>query len=129
MKSNGLTIFSKPTIINGNESWYSVTKPSYEKNKQVHSSLQNDYKGSSLVIDSHCCGVTIVINCTFTAGGLSSPFFVVVYGLTPEEMPADEIVTTEVPQHTFGSDQDVYSYGIGYLTFVWVMYSKDDADS
>ena len=68
--------------------------------------------------DVHCRGVRIVVNNTFTAGGLSAPLFVVVYGMTVDEMPGDDIITIEVPGLTVGSDLDVYSSGVGYLTFV-----------
>lgn len=59
-----------------------------------------------------------MINSTFTAGGLSAPLFVNVYGLTSEEMPSSEIITIPVPGLAVGSHQDVYSTGVGYLTFV-----------
>lgn len=62
--------------------------------------------------DAHCQGVHIVINCTFTAGGLFSLLFVVVHGLGKEEiMSEDDMVTIKVPGLTVGSDQDIYSFG------------------
>ena len=60
----------------------------------------------------------IVINSTFTAGGLSAPIFVAIYGLTREEMPNEDIITIAVPGLVAGSSQNLYSTGDGYITFV-----------
>lgn len=68
----------------------------------------------------------MVINCSFTAGGLASPLFVVVYGLTKEEvLSEDDIITMKVPSLIIGSHQDVYSAGHGYLTFVRCKHEDD----
>ena len=56
---------------------------------------------------------------------MSSPLFVVVYGLSEHELPEDEMITIQVPGLTIGSDQDVYSVGVGFLTFV-VSKHQDD---
>ena len=120
-----VTIFATPNKINGTDSYYLVAKPTTCKNEQSNSSNRNHYK-TKVSGDSHCRGVRIVINNTFTAGGLSSPLFVTVYGLTLEEMPGDEIVTIEVPGLTVGSNQDLYSKGKGFLTFVRGNYEDHD---
>lgn len=79
--------------------------------------------------DSHCprVRIVIVVNSTFTGGGLSSPLFVVVYGFTEEELPDDEIVTIKIPGLTVGSEQDVYSNGSGYIIFVCGKFEEADA--
>ena len=112
-----MTIFATPTVINGKESFYVVAKPSTVKNEQVNSSCRNDYK-KSMTGGQHCQGVCIVINSTFTAGGLLSPIFLVIYGLSMDEMPSSEIITLPVPGLTVGSYQDIYSTSVGYITFV-----------
>lgn len=58
------------------------------------------------------------MTCTFTAGGLSAPIFVTVYGCTKKELPKNRRVIIEVPGLTNGSHQDIYSQGVGYLSFV-----------
>ena len=69
----------------------------------------------------------IVINSTFTAGGLASPLFVVVYRLSREEMPSDEIITLEIDRLTTESDHDIYSTNKGKVTFVRGKYEvKED---
>ena len=113
-----VTIFATSTLINHKEKLYIVAKPEELKNEMVSSGSRNHYKQKTCG-DAHCRGVRIVINSTFTAGGLSAPIFVSVFGLTNEEMSGPEdIVTVEVPGLTVGSHQDVYSTGIGYLSFV-----------
>ena len=39
----------------------------------------------------------MVINSTFTAGGIAAPIFVAVYGLSIDELPGDPIVVIDVP--------------------------------
>ena len=112
-----VTLFATPNIVHGKESFYVTAKPSYVKNEYSDSGSRNHYK-KDITGDSHCRGVRIVINSTFTAGGLAAPLFVVVYGLTGEELPGHEMVTIDVPGLTVGADQDVYSNGVGYVTFV-----------
>ena len=96
------------------------------KNEAIDSTCRNHYKKSQTG-DTHCRGLRLVINCTFTAGGLASPLFVVVvYGVGKDEMFGDEdMVTIKVPGLTIESDQDVYSCGFGYLTFVKGKHSED----
>ena len=112
-----VTLFATSSTVNSQENLYIVAKPEELKNEVVSSNSRNHYKQQTSG-DSHCRGVRIVINSTFTAGGLSAPIFVAVYGLSNEEMPGTEIMTIEVPGLTVGSHQDVYSNGVGYLTFV-----------
>ena len=57
-----------------------------------------------------------------------SPLFVVIYGLTLEEMPKDDLVTIEVPGLTVSSDQDAYSSGVGFITFVQGKFDPMDND-
>ena len=112
-----VTLFATSATVNSKEDLYIVAKPEELKNEMVTSNSRNHYKQKSSG-DSHCRGVRIVINSTFTAGGLSAPIFVTVYGLSQEEMPGTEIMTIEIPGLTVGSHQDIYSNGVGYLTFV-----------
>ena len=112
-----VTIFATTTMVNNEESLYIVAKPTEVKNEVSSSSSRNHYKHKASG-DAHCRGVRIVINSTFTAGGLSAPIFVSVFGLSQEEMPSSDIVTIPVPGLTVGSHQDIYSSGVGYLTFV-----------
>ena len=111
------TVFATASIINGKETLYIVSKPQYLKNKEVNSGSRNHYK-KTMSGDSHCRGVRIVINSSFTAGGLTSPLFVVVYGLTADEMPGDDMITLEIPGLYAGSEQNIYSSGKGFITFV-----------
>ena len=61
----------------------------------------------------------IVINSTFTTGGLSAPPFVTVYDLSHEGMPPGfQIFFIPVQGLTVGGHQDLYSGGVGYVTFV-----------
>ena len=112
-----ITIFATSSIVNGKESFYVVARPQPNTVTKPDSGSRNNYK-KEMSGDQHCRGIRIVINSTFTAGGLSSPIFVSVYGLTADEMPGDEIITIPVPGLTVGSHQDVYSTGTGYVTFV-----------
>lgn len=112
-----VTVFATSSKDHDKESFYLVSKPTAVKNEASDSGSRNNYTQTPTG-DSHCRGLQIVISCTFTAGGLSSPLFVVVYGLSREEMMSEEdIVTIKIPGLTVGSDQDVYSLGCGYLTF------------
>ena len=122
-----VTIFASSSVIHGKDSYYIVSKPTYIKNEQSNSGSRNHYKKKPSG-DSHCCSVRIVLNCTFTAGGLSSPLFVVVYGMSADEMPNEEIVTVEVPGLTVGGDLDVYSEGKGFITFVCGREESDDVE-
>ena len=112
-----VTIFATSTLVNQKESLYIIAKPEEIKNEMCNSGSRNVYKNKTSG-DAHCRGVRIVINSSFTAGGLSAPIFVSVFGLTVDEMKGADIITVEVPGLTVGSHQDVYSSGIGFLTFV-----------
>ena len=118
------TIFATSSQVHTKNLFYLTARPTYNKNKECNSGSQNHYKQTPTG-DAHCRGVRIVINCTFTAGGLSSPLFVVVYGLTNEELPNEEMITLEIPGLTVGANQDVYSSGKGYLTFVKGKHPQD----
>ena len=83
--TNEVTIFVTSTLVNNKEKLYIVAKPEEVKNELYSSSSRNHYKTQSYG-DAHCHGVRIVINSTFTAGGLSAPIFVTVYGLSNKEM-------------------------------------------
>lgn len=123
-----VTIFATSSIVNSEESLYIVARPEELKNEMSSSGCRNHYKQRTSG-DSHCRGVRIVINSTFTAGGLSAPIFVTVFGLSNEEMSGSSIITVEVPGLTVGSHQDVYSAGVGFLTFVRGSGSYNDAPS
>ena len=112
-----VTIFATAGNIQKNESFYLVAKPEEIKNEACHSGARNCYT-TKQVGDSHFRGVRIVINSTFTAGGLSAPIFIAVYGLSAEEMPNDEMICIKVPGLVSGSHQNVYSGGNGFITFV-----------
>lgn len=68
--------------------------------------------------DAHCRGLRIVLNTTFTAGGLSVSIFVVIYSLIPKEMPKRDIVLVPIPGYSVGGDCDIYSRKEGYIVFV-----------
>ena len=68
----------------------------------------------------------MVVNSTFTAGGLSAPIFVCVYGMTYDEMPADAMICLEIPGLYSGSHQNTYSNSVGFLVFVRGNDSRSD---
>ena len=115
--SNEVTTFATTGTINDKQSFYIVARPEELKNGMCHSGSRNHYK-SAPTGNAHCRGVRIVVNSTFTAGGLSAPIFIAVYGLTAEEMPRDDIITIDVPGLVSGSHQNIYSCGTGYITCV-----------
>lgn len=92
-----------------------MSKPNDIKNEACDSGKQNHHKKTG---NSHCRGVCIVLNSTFTAGVISAPISVVVYGLTRAEMPHNDIITIDVPGLVAGSVQNPYSGGTGYIAFV-----------
>ena len=102
-----------------------TAKPNEIKNEQCHSGARNVYK-TKLTGDSHCRGVRMVVNSTFTAGGLSAPIFVCVYGLSYDEMPKDGMICLEIPGLYSGSHQNIYSNGVGFLVFVRGNNSRSD---
>ena len=111
------TLFVTSGVINEQEKIHVTCKPTVVKNENVSSSSRNNYS-TSLFGDSHCRGLRIVLNTTFTAGGLTAPIFVAVHGLSLEEMPNNEIVTVAIPNLVVGSDRDFYSNETGFITFV-----------
>ena len=115
--SNNYPIFATPSSINNKDSFYIVTKPDKVKNEFISSNCRNHYK-SSPTGDAHCRGVRIVLNSTFTAGGLTAPLFVSIYGLSKEEMPNDDCIAIPVPGLTVGFMQDICSSGEGFISFV-----------
>ena len=77
----------------------------------------NDYSTKACV-DAHCQGIRIVLDTTFTAGGLYAPIFVVIYGLTPEEMMYNDMVCVPIPGFTVGSERNLYATREGYIVLV-----------
>lgn len=57
---------------------------------------------------------------------MSAPIFIAVFGLSADEMPADDIITIEVLSLTAGSHQNVYCSGSGFITFVRGNYTIDN---
>ena len=121
------TIFATPNKIHSSEKKYLVARPTSVKNENVDSGKLNNYT-TSMSGDAHGRGVRIVVNTTFTAGGLAAPIFVIVYGLTPKEMPGNNIVTVPVPGLTVGSDTQIYSKREGFITFVRGKYEVKDTE-
>ena len=120
-----VTIFATCGIVNNKETFFIATKPEDLKNEFCHSGARNHYKKKSSG-DAHCRGVRIVINCTFTAGGVSAPIFITVFGCTRDEMPKDGIITVAVPGLVAGSHENLYCEGAGFITFV---RGRDNQDS
>ena len=98
-----------------------TARPTEAKNPLVSSASRNNYTTSSHG-ESHCCGVRIVLNTTFTAGRLTATIFVMVYGLGSDEMSFDELVTVLLQGLIVAGDRNIYSIGTGYLTFVHGKY-------
>ena len=111
------TMFVTSGVINEQERIHITSKPTNVKNPNVSSSSRNNYT-TNISGDSNCRGLRIVLNTTFTAGGISAPIFVAVHGLSLEEMPRNDIVTISVPNLVVGSDRDIYTQGNGFVTFV-----------
>lgn len=97
-----VTIFATFATVNSKESLYITARPEELKNEMAKSGYRNHY-AKKISGDAHCRGVRIVLNNTFTAGGLSAPIFVIVYGLSREEMPGSEFVTIPVEGLAVGS--------------------------
>ena len=112
-----VTIFAHSSRVFGKDQYYIVARPDDLKNEICNSGSRNNYKKTPSG-DAHLRGVRIVINSTFTAGGLSAPIFITCFGLSQEEIPGDDIITITVPGLSIGSQQDVYSQGKGFITFV-----------
>ena len=105
-----------------------VACPTKVKNGTVDSGKINNYTTNASG-DAHSQGVCLVLNSTFTAGGLATPIFVVCYGLTLNEMPYNDMVTLPIPGLTVGSDRNIYSSKEGYITFVRGNYGNHDDDN
>ena len=112
-----VTIFATDGKIHSKESFFLAAKPEEIKNEECHSGARNVYK-TKLTGNSHCRGVRIVVNSTFTAGGLAVPIFVAVYVMSIYEMPSDPIIIINVPGLYSGSHQDIYSGSTGFIVFV-----------
>ena len=76
--------------------------------------------------DAHCRVLCIVLNMTFTAGGLSAPIFTVIYGLIQQEMPYNDIVKIPIKGLLVGPERNVYTSKEGYLVFVRGKYDMKD---
>ena len=118
------TIFLTPNKIYDKEKVYLVARPTVVKNEKVDSGTCNDYSTKESG-DAHCRGLRVVLNTTFTAGGLSAPIFIVVYELTLEEMPKNDIVVLPIQGFTVGADRCIYSDKNGYVVFVRGNYKND----
>ena len=112
-----MTIFCTPTKIYDKERVYVVACPTKVKNEKVDSGKVNHYSTDEMG-DAQSRGVPLVLNNTFTSGGLAAPLFVVCYGLTLEEMPYNDIVTVPISGFTVCADRNIYSSKEGYVTFV-----------
>lgn len=122
-----VTIFASTIVINQKEKVYICARPDEIKNETCDSGKRNNYN-TTLTGDAHARGVRIVINNTFTAGGLSAPIYVVVYGNSRTEMPGASTITIPIPGLAIGSHQDIFASSIGYLTFVRADDSQDCQD-
>lgn len=81
----------------------------------------NDYSTNDSA-NPHCCGLRIDIS-TFTAEGLAAPIFVMIYRLTPDKMPHNEIVTIPIPRLIVGSEHNIYpAKEVDYVTVVREMF-------
>ena len=109
-----VTIFATAGDIYKKDSFYLVTKPEEVKNEVCNSGYRNNYKKKPTG-NAHCRGVRMVINSTFTAGGLSAPIFIAVYGLSMLEMPGDNMITISVPDLVAGSHMNIHSGGTGFI--------------
>ena len=119
------TIHATPSKIFDQKRIYLVACPTAVKNENVDSGKCNNYSTEESG-DSHTRGVRIVLNTTFTGGGLSAPIFAVVYGLTPDELPnGDEILTIPIPGLIVGAERNIYLTKEGYLVFVRGNYDKE----
>ena len=121
------TMFVTPTKIYDREKVYLVARPSMIKNEKVDSGKCNNYSTEEAE-DAQCRGIRIVLNTTFTAGGLVAPIFVIVYGLTSNEMPYNELVCVPIPGLTVGGERNLYSKKEGYIVFVTGNYAGSNND-
>ena len=109
------TLFITSQIINNKEVWFLYAK-AVGSNNVLDSSKRDNYS-TKMSGDAHCRGLRITLNNTFTAGGRVAPAFVCVYGLTPDEMPDDEIILVPIDGLVIGSDQNG-SMDKGYICFI-----------
>ena len=109
------TLFITSHIINNKEVWFLFAKAC--ENSTVLDSSKRDNYSTTMSGDAHCRGLRITLNNTFTAGGRVAPAFVCVYGLTPDEMPGDEIILVPIEGLVIGSDQNG-SMDKGYICFI-----------
>ena len=119
------TIYCTPTKIFDKERIYVIARPTKVKNESVDSGKVNNYSTNEYGY-AHLRGVRLVLNSTFTAGGLAAPIFVVCYGLTLVDMPYNDIVVVPIPGLTVGADRNIYSTKEGFLVFVRGNYEADD---
>ena len=120
--TNKVTVFVTPSKVHCQDIKYLVSRPKGTKHEVSDSSSRNNYTNRENG-DTHCRGIHIVINFTFSAGGIAAPLFVTIYGLTADEILADDMVCVECPGLFMGSNQGVYSYGKGYVVFLLGTYS------
>ena len=110
------TVFISSKIINGKELWYFTCCPNNSNKPHVDSNKRDNFT-TDLTGDAHHRGLRIVLNNTFTAGGMCAPVFACVYGLNATEMPGDEIVYRPIKGLVAGSGQ-TGDMREGYLVFV-----------
>ena len=77
--------------------------------------------------DSHCRGLRITMNNTFTAGGRCAPAFVCVYGLTPIEMPSDKIIMVPIKGLVASSNLNGSTEN-GFIVFIRGKYVPKDKE-
>ena len=84
-------LFVSNDVIEGKDSFHFSVRPT-SSNQPYKDSGNRDPYSTVLTGDKHHQGLQISLNNTFTAGGLSAPVFACVHGLTPKEMPGDEVI-------------------------------------
>jgi len=95
--TDATSIYCTPETLNKPEDWFITNKPDPDADQKATSSGRSNYTNKSQG-DRHTRGVRIEINNTFTAGGQSATIFIVVSGLTREEVPGEkDIEIIEMP--------------------------------
>ena len=122
-----MTIFATASQVGRSQKIHVIAKPTSTKTEGVSSANRNNYTTTS-TNNSHLRGVRIVLNTTFTAGGLTAPIFITVYGMTHDEMPGDDIVTVPIKGLFVGGDRNVFCDEEGYITFVRGNHEEDERD-
>ena len=125
--TNKMTILATSTKVGKSQIVHIVATPTSIKTKGISSANRNNYTTTN-ANDSHLRGVRIVLNTTFTAGGLTAPVFVTVYGMTSNEMPQDEIVTVPVKELFVEGDRNVFCEEEGFITFVRGNHEEDKVE-